>query len=130
MFSGAFALVAATFLAAAVEVVEALTIVLALGVTRDWRSTLLGVGAAAVVLAGLIGILGPALANIPIDVLRVVVGGLLLTFGMQWLRKAIMRAAGYQSTREKQRFTTVQSSRLVPPPPRRSGPEWTGTRSQ
>ena len=118
MFSGALALVAATFLAAAVEVVEALTIVLALGVTRDWRSTLLGVGAAVVVLAGLIGILGPALANIPIDVLRVVVGGLLLNFGLQWLRKAILRATEYRSTRDESAIydSAVQQARVTASP--------------
>jgi hypothetical protein len=92
---GAVALLVAVFLACAVEVVEALTIVLAVGVTRGWRSTLLGVAAAVAVLIGLVAVLGPALANLRIDVLRVVVGGLLLVFGLQWLRKAILRAAGY-----------------------------------
>src|SRR5438067_1578404 len=88
-------LVLATFLASAVEAVEALTIVLATGVTRGWRSSLLGVGAASVVLALLVAALGPALALIPIGALRLVVGALLLVFGLQWLRKAILRAAGY-----------------------------------
>ena len=92
---GAVALLVAVFLASAVEVVEALTIVLAVGVTRGWRSTLLGVAAAVAVLIGLVAVLGPALASLPIDVLRVVIGGLLLVFGLQWLRKAILRAAGY-----------------------------------
>jgi uncharacterized membrane protein len=86
----------ATFAASAVEAVEALTIVLAVGVVRGWRSTLLGVAAAALVLAALIAILGPALDTIPISTLRLVVGALLLTFGLQWLRKAILRAAGYK----------------------------------
>jgi uncharacterized membrane protein len=90
------ALSLAVFLATAVEVVEALTIVLAVGVTRDWRSMVGGVASALVVLTGLVAVLGPALANLPIDVLRVVVGGLLLVFGLQWLRKAILRAAGYK----------------------------------
>jgi uncharacterized membrane protein len=101
MSGGVLALVVASFLAAAVEVVEALTIVLALGVTRDWRSTLTGVGAALLVLAALVAALGPALASIPIDVLRLVVGSLLLIFGLQWLRKAILRAAGYRPTRDE-----------------------------
>src|SRR6188472_1697256 len=83
------------FLASAVEMVEALTIVLAVGVTRGWRSPLLGAGAAVAVLAALIAILGPAIAALPFDALRVVVGGLLLVFGLQWLRKAILRASGY-----------------------------------
>jgi uncharacterized membrane protein len=85
----------AAFLACAVEMVEALTIVLAVGVTRGWRSALVGVGAAALVLAAVVGALGPALTLVPIDALRLVVGGLLLAFGLQWLRKAILRAGGY-----------------------------------
>jgi uncharacterized membrane protein len=84
------------FIASAVEAVEALTIVLAVGVTRGWRSTLVGVGAAAVVLGGIVAVLGPALDRIPIGTLRVVVGALLLAFGIQWLRKAILRASGYK----------------------------------
>jgi uncharacterized membrane protein len=83
------------FLASAVEMVEALTIVLAVGVTRDWRSSLTGVGVAVVALAAIVAVLGPALTAIPIDALRLVVGALLLIFGLQWLRKAILRASGY-----------------------------------
>jgi uncharacterized membrane protein len=85
----------AAFLASAVEMVEALTIVLAVGLSRGWRATLIGVGAAAVALAAFVGALGPALTLVPIDALRLVVGGLLLAFGLQWLRKAILRAGGY-----------------------------------
>jgi uncharacterized membrane protein len=88
-------LVLATFLASGVEMVEALTIVLAVGVTRGWRSTLVGVTAATISLAVIVALLGPALTRIPIDALRLVVGALLLLFGMQWLRKAILRASGY-----------------------------------
>src|SRR6266542_4040150 len=83
------------FLASAVEMVEALTIVLAVGVTRGWRSTLRGAGAATVVLAITVAVLGPAVTSLPFDTLRLVVGGLLLVFGLQWLRKAILRASGY-----------------------------------
>jgi uncharacterized membrane protein len=90
-----------TFLASAVEAVEALTIVLAVGVVRGWRSTLLGVGAAAVVLAAIVAALGPALRLIPISTLRLAVGALLLTFGLQWLRKAILRAGGYKSLHDE-----------------------------
>jgi len=89
-------LVASAFLASAVEFVEALTIVLASGITRGWRSSLIGLGAATVALAVIVAALGPALTLIPIDVLRLVVGGLLLAFGLQWLRKAILRASGYK----------------------------------
>jgi uncharacterized membrane protein len=86
----------ATFVASAVEAVEALTIVLAVGVVRGWRSTLIGVGAASLVLAAVVAALGPTLQHFPIGTLRFVVGALLLAFGLQWLRKAILRAAGYK----------------------------------
>jgi uncharacterized membrane protein len=85
-----------TFVASAVEAVEALTIVLAVGVVRGWRSTLIGVGAASIVLAAIVAVLGPALRLIPIGTLRFVVGALLLAFGLQWLRKAVLRASGYK----------------------------------
>src|SRR5947207_3208138 len=84
------------FLACAVESVEALTIVLAVGSTRSWRSALGGAAAAVLALAVVTAALGPGLTSLPIDTLRLVVGGLLLIFGLQWLRKAILRAAGLQ----------------------------------
>jgi uncharacterized membrane protein len=90
------------FLASAVEMVEALTIVLAVGVTRGWRSTLLGVGAAVLALAALIAALGPSISSVPIKVLQLVVGGLLLVFGLQWLRKAILRASGYKPLHDEE----------------------------
>jgi uncharacterized membrane protein len=89
------------FLACAVEAVEALTIVLAVGTSRSWSSALGGVGAAAVALAALVAALGPALTSLPIGALRVVVGGLLLTFGLQWLRKAILRSAGLKAKHDE-----------------------------
>ena len=91
----------AGFLACSVEMVEALTIVLAVGVTRGWRSTFIGVGAACLALAAVIAALGPALTAVPIDALRAVVGGLLLIFGLQWLRKAILRAGGLKALRDE-----------------------------
>jgi uncharacterized membrane protein len=94
-------LILATFLACAVEAVEALTIVLAVGTTRGWRWPLYGVGAAAIVLAAVTAILGPALTSIPIDSLRIVVGTLLVLFGLQWLYKAILRAAGLKARRNE-----------------------------
>ena len=81
--------------------VEALTVVLAVGVTRGWRSTLLGTGAALIALAAIVAALGPALTLVPIAVLRLVVGALLLVFGLQWLRKAILRASGYTALRDE-----------------------------
>jgi uncharacterized membrane protein len=93
---------AGAFLASAVEMVEALTIVLAVGVVRGWRATLVGVAAAAAVLTVLVAVLGPALQRIPINALRLVVGTLLLTFGLQWLRKAILRASGYKALHDEE----------------------------
>jgi uncharacterized membrane protein len=90
-----------TFVASAVEAVEALTIVLAVGVVRGWRSALIGVGAATLALAALTAALGSALGAIPIDTLRLVVGALLLAFGVQWLRKAILRASGFKPLRDE-----------------------------
>jgi len=99
--TGTLFLVLAAFLASAVEMVEALTIVLAVGVTRGWRSALVGVGTATVALAVVIAIFGPALTLIPIDSLRLVIGALLLIFGLQWLRKAILRASGYKALHDE-----------------------------
>jgi len=101
MTTSALFLVLAAFLASAVEMVEALTIVLAMGVTRGWRSALIGVAAATVALAVIIAIFGPLLTLIPIAALRLVVGALLLIFGLQWLRKAILRASGYKAQRDE-----------------------------
>jgi uncharacterized membrane protein len=94
-------LFAAVFAACAVEGVEAVTIVLAAGITRDWRSAWFGVGAALAVLAVLVGALGPALTALPLGVLQLVVGGLLLTFGLQWLRKAVLRAGGLKALHDE-----------------------------
>jgi len=82
------------FLASLVEFVEALTIVLAVGVTRGWRPALSGTLAAVVFLAALVLAFGPLLGHVPIGVLRLGVGALLLLFGMRWLHKAILRYAG------------------------------------
>lgn len=98
---GAAILVTSAFLASAVEMVEALTIVLAVGVTREWRSTLIGVASALVALAALVAVLGPALSLIPIEALRLFIGTLLLIFGLQWLRKAILRASGLKALHDE-----------------------------
>jgi uncharacterized membrane protein len=89
------------FLACAVEAVEALTIVLAVGITRSWSSALSGVAAAMIALAAFVLALGPAIASLPLDALRIVVGGLLLIFGLQWLGKAILRSAGLKAKHDE-----------------------------
>ena len=97
------------FVACAVEAVEALTIVLAVGATRSWRSAMTGVGVALVALAAVTAALGPALTALPINVLRGVVGGLLLVFGLQWLRKAILRASGLKALHDEDAAFTFES---------------------
>jgi uncharacterized membrane protein len=108
----AFLLVLAAFAASAVEMVEALTIVLAVGVTRGWRSAIAGVGAALAALAVIIAVLGPALSQLPIDAHRVVVGTLLLIFGLQWLRKAILRAGGFKARHDEDAIYAAEVARL------------------
>src|SRR5665213_2298446 len=103
------ALFLAVFLACTVEAVEATTIVLAAGTARDWKSALYGLFAALVTLAVLIGALGPALSAVPLHALRLVVGGLLLVFGLQWLRKAILRASGYKALHDEDRIFAEQA---------------------
>ena len=119
--SGVVVLVGAVFLACAVEMVEALTIVVAVGHTRGWRSAFEGVVAALVALAALVGAFGPALVHVPLSVLRLIVGGVLLIFGMQWLRKAILRSSGlkamhdedaiYDETVAKLQYATTDTGR-------------------
>ncbi|HZT93159.1 MAG TPA: hypothetical protein VE985_01610 [Gaiellaceae bacterium] len=101
MSTGNTFLVLSAFLASGVEMVEALTIVLAAGLARGWRSALTGLGAATVALAVIVAALGPALTVIPLQALRLVVGALLLVFGLQWLRKAILRASGYKALHDE-----------------------------
>lgn len=94
-------LVLTVFLACAVEAVEALTIVLAAGTGRNWRSAIQGTVAALVALAVAVAALGPAIGLIPFQALRLVVGALLLVFGLQWLRKAMLRASGYKALHDE-----------------------------
>jgi len=96
------ALFLTVFIACAVEAVEALTIVLAAGLTREWRSAFQGMAAALAVLAVTVAVLGPALTLVPLTALRLVVGGLLAVFGLQWLRKAILRASGYKGLHDEE----------------------------
>jgi uncharacterized membrane protein len=102
--AGAWALFLAVFLACAVEAVEATTIVLAAGTARHWRSALTGTGAALVALAAIVAVLGPAVSAIPLHALRLVVGALLLVFGLQWLRKAILRASGHKALHDEDKL--------------------------
>lgn len=102
MSSATIVLILAVFGASCVESVEALTIVLAAGTTRGWRSALEGAGAALVVLGVLVGAVGvPLIHYVPIDALRVVVGALLLVLGLSWLRKAILRASGHKARHDE-----------------------------
>ncbi len=95
-------LLVSVVLASSVEAVEALTIILASGITRGWRSTFEGAAVAFLALGAIVGGLGPALVNfVPINILRLVVGVLLLIFGLQWLRKAILRASGYKALHDE-----------------------------
>ncbi len=95
-------LVVAVFLASVVEMVEALTVVVAVGVTRGWRSALEGAAVALLALSGIVGAIGPAIVHyVPLPSLRLVVGGMLLVFGLQWLRKAVLRAAGLKAKHDE-----------------------------
>jgi uncharacterized membrane protein len=89
------------FLACAVEAVEATTIVLAAGTARDWRSATSGMFAAIAVLVVITAALGPAVTRLPLPALRLFVGALLLVFGLQWLRKAILRASGHKDLHDE-----------------------------
>ena len=121
-------LVVAVFLACAVEMVEAATIVVAVGVTRGWRGAMFGVGAGLLALGAVVAILGPALTVIPLSSLRLFVGGLLLVFGLGWLRKAILRAGGSRrsTTRRRASMRSASARARLPSPPAGSTP--TGSR--
>ncbi len=108
MGASATALFIAVFLACVVEAVEATTIVLAAGTARDWRSAGVGTAAALAVLAAIVAALGPAVSHIPLTGLRVVVGALLLVFGLQWIRKAILRGSGHKALHDEDRIYKEQ----------------------
>jgi len=98
---------------------------LAMGITRGWRSTLIGAGVASLALAAIVAVLGPALTVIPIDVLRLVVGALLLVFGLQWLRKAILRASGWRAVRDEDAvFARERAEAVNAPHVERAGLDW------
>jgi uncharacterized membrane protein len=127
----AVALFAAVFLACTVEAVEAATIVLAAGTARDWRSATTGMLTALASLVLIVAALGPALSIVPLRGLRLVVGGLLLVFGLQWLRKAILRASGHKASHDEDEIyrREVAAASAVPalgPRRPRSVPDWYG----
>ncbi len=128
MGAGAWALFIAVFLACVVEAVEATTIVLAAGTTRDWRSAMSGMAAAIAVLAVVVAVLGPAVSDLPLHGLRLVVGALLLIFGLQWLRKAILRASGHKELHDEQKIYARQVAAAAAQPRRSAGlvPDWFG----
>src|SRR5262249_39294168 len=122
-------LVAATFLASAVEAVEALTIVLAVGLTHGWRTALLGVLAGSLALAAIVALLGPALVSvIHLNQLQIVSCVLLLIFGLQWLRKAIQRSAGQRAMHDEDAIFQRQVASLgaTTPDPVKSDIDWNG----
>ena len=111
------ALIGATFLASAVEIVEAYTIVLAMGLTRGWRSTAAGALAALVLLAVMTVVAGYTILRlIPPSLLQLVIGTLLLIFGMQWLRKAILRSAGRKALHDEDAIyaTEIEAAQAAP----------------
>jgi uncharacterized membrane protein len=120
------ALFIAVFLACLVEAVEALTIILAAGTARDWRSALTGLLAGLLVLAVVVAAIGPAVSALPLDSLRLFVGGLLLIFGLQWLRKAILRASGNKALHDETAAfeATVAAARQAGARRSRAVPDW------
>jgi uncharacterized membrane protein len=122
----ALPLILTVFVACAVEAVEALTIVMATGLTRDWRSTFQGMGAALVVLAVVTAVIGPALTLLPLSALRLVVGALLAIFGLQWLRKAVLRATGYKALHDEASayLREVAAAKAAPVRARRGVTDW------
>src|SRR5258708_29324969 len=119
--------VSAAFLASLVEVVEAFTIVLAAGTLRGWRAAIAGTAAALAVLGLIVVALGPLLDRIPLHWLALTIGTLLLLFGMGWLRKAVLRAAGIIPLHDEQAAFAAEAANLSDAVlPRRAGFDWLG----
>ena len=102
----------AAFLASLVEAVEALTIILAIATVRGWRQAGLGALAGMLSLALIVAVLGPVLDQVPLHFLQLVIGVLLLLFGMRWLRKAILRAAGVIPLHDEVRTFAAETAEL------------------
>ncbi|MCU1353552.1 MAG: hypothetical protein JWM05_2761 [Acidimicrobiales bacterium] len=117
-------LVVASSLACAVEMVEALTIVLAVGVTRGWRSALIGSGVALLALSVVVAALGPALAHLPINSMRLAVGVLLTVFGLQWLRKAVLRSSGHKALHDEDAIYAKERDAALAAGGRSPGVDW------
>jgi uncharacterized membrane protein len=119
-------LILTVFIACVVEAVEALTIVLAAGLTREWKSTFQGGAVALVVLAVVTAAVGPAINDLPITALRVVIGALLAIFGLQWLRKAVLRATGYKALHDEAGayLREVAAAEAAPAQARRGITDW------
>jgi uncharacterized membrane protein len=113
-------------LAVGLELLEALAIVLAVGVTRSWRDALLGAAAAVVLLAALAGLVGPVLlASLPLSLLRCVVGVALLLFGLEWLRKGVLRLAGRRTPSSSLReYLDEREAMEALPAPAPGQPDW------
>ncbi|MGD9890664.1 MAG: COG4280 domain-containing protein [Dehalococcoidia bacterium] len=120
-------LVVGVFFASLVEMVEALTIVLAVGITRGWRAALLGLVAALVALIVAVAALGPSLVTyVPLGALQVVIGVLLLIFGLQWLRKAVLRASGRKALHDEEQIFSREVAELREEPQPTAAFDWTG----
>lgn len=120
-------LVGSAFLASTVEMVEALTIVLAVGLTHNWRTAFVGVLAALLALALVVGALGPSLVHyVPIETLRVIIGALLVIFGLQWARKAILRSSGMKAMRDEGRLFEEELAELEAIPVASGAIDWAG----
>ncbi len=102
----------ASFLASLVECVEALTVVLAVGSVRGWSSALAGAASAIALLAAIVAALGPALTRVPLHLVQLLVGAMILLFGLRWLRKAILRAAGLIPLHDEQAAFARQSASM------------------
>ena len=120
------ALFISVFFACAVEAVEAVTIVLAAGTARDWKSAWRGVIAGLLTLALIIAAFGPAISHLPISFLRIVVGGLLLVFGLTWLRKAILRSSGYKALHDEEKIfqKEIAAARIAAKETRHGVADW------
>src|SRR5579871_1945469 len=104
--------ISAAFVASTVEVVEAFTIVLAVASVRGWRPALTGAIAALAVLAVIVAALGPLLNLVPLKALQIVIGVLLLLFGLGWLRKAVLRGAGLMALHDEDAIFQRERNRI------------------